>query len=332
MLQLFVGCDMSKHFFDVAYRDQTGNYIYLGQFINELEGFKELLKKLKSTSKIPRSNWFICFENTGSYSKALFKFLCEKSIPRREEVAAQISKSLGIKRGKNDKVDAKDICKYLYQRRDSIAPNVLDDKQISQLKKLLSYRDQLVKSKAALGVCLKDLNPNFEDEFVCELLDFNKPIIEDLKSSIKKVENKIAQIIASDQELKETHKLVTSVVGIGVLTSAYIIAYSDNFKAFTDPRKFACYAGIAPFENSSGLFKGKNKVSNMANKKIKSILSQCAMSAVLHDPQISVYYNRKKDQNKHFGIVMNNIKNKLVQRVFAVVKRKSPYVKLQAYT
>lgn len=331
MTQLFIGCDMSKHFFDVTYRDKAGHYIYLGQFINEAKGFKELVKQLKSVSKLPKSQWFVCFENTGSYSKALFKFFCEKSIPRREEIAAQISKSLGIKRGKNDKVDSKDICKYLYQRRDTIRPNVLDDSQISQLKKLLSYRDQLVKYKVGLSVGLKDINPNLEKDFVTELQGLNNPLIKKLKKSIKDVESKIAKLIASDEELNQTNKLVTSVVGIGHITSAYMIAYSDNFKAFFDPRKFACYAGIAPFENSSGLFKGKNKVSNIANKKIKSILSQCAMSAVLNDPQISAYYNRKKGQNKHYGIVMNAIKNKLVQRVFAVVKRKSPYLKLQAY-
>lgn len=322
---------MSKLFFDVSYRDTCGSYVYLGQFINEKKGFQECIKKLRSITKIPKVEWFICFENTGSYSKALFKFLCDKSIPRREEVASQISKSLGIKRGKTDKIDSLDICKYLYQRRDSIKANELDVSQISKLKKLLSYRDQLVKTKVALSVCLKDINPNLEKDFVTDLNTCNNEILRTLKHSIKEVDSKIAELLASDVELNESNKLVTSVVGIGNVTSAYLIAYSNNFKAFADARKFACYAGIAPFENSSGLFRGKNKVSHIANKKIKSILSQCALSAIQHDPQLSAYYNKKQEQNKEYGVIMNAVKNKLIQRIFAVVKRKTPYVKLQAY-
>lgn len=331
MTQLFIGSDMSKHFFDATYLDEKGNYIYLGQFENDSAGFKGFTKQLRSKTKIPTSQWFVCFENTGAYSKEFFKYLCDKGISRREEVASQISNSLGIKRGKTDKIDSKDICKYAFQRRDSIKPNKLDTKQISQLKKLLSYRDQLVKTKTSLSVCLKDINPTLEADFIIDLRNSNDSVIIKIRAQIKNVETQIANLIGSDDKLNESNKLVTSVVGIGKITSAYIIAYSDNFNSFTDSRKFACYSGVAPFENSSGLFKGQNKVSHVANKKIKSLLSQCSVSAIRFDPQIGAYFSKKTMENKKYGVIMNAVKNKLLHRIFAVVKRKSPYVKLQAY-
>ncbi|TAH17412.1 MAG: IS110 family transposase, partial [Cytophagales bacterium] len=33
-------------------------------------------------------------------------------------------------------------------------------------------------------------------------------------------------------------------------------------------QKFACYCGVVPFEHSSGKFRGKNRVSKMANLKL----------------------------------------------------------------
>lgn len=55
------------------------------------------------------------------------------------------------------------------------------------------------------------------------------------------------------------------------------------------------------------------------------------MTAIVYDPEISIYYKRKREEGKRAGIVLNAIKNKLIQRVFSVVNRKTPYVKLMNY-
>ncbi|MCI1646716.1 MAG: hypothetical protein LKI39_13800 [Bacteroides sp.] len=54
-----------------------------------------------------------------------------------------------------------------------------------------------------------------------------------------------------------------------------------------------------------------------------------ARNARIHDPEIKEYFERKTVQGKQFGIVMNAIKYKLVQRMFAVVKRGTPFVQLR---
>jgi len=328
--KFFVGCDMSKQFFDVAYRQENGAVKYLNQFKNSTSGYRALIKCLKSITDYPPSSWFICFENTGSYSKAFLKFLCEQEIPRREENALLITKSMGIRRGKNDSLDAKTICQYVFEKRDTITPNQLDTSDISKLKKLLSYRDLLVKSRTALKVSLKDINPNLDLEFVNDLTSTNTELILRLKEKINEIEKKIKDLLTSDS-IKKSYKLVSSVIGIGDITSAYFIAFTNNFQSFNDSRKFACYSGVAPFPNSSGLFKGKDKVSHLANKKIKSILSQCSTSAIRFDPQIKSYYIRKAEQGKAPGVIFNAVKNKLIHRVFAVIKRQTPYVKILTY-
>jgi len=55
------------------------------------------------------------------------------------------------------------------------------------------------------------------------------------------------------------------------------------------------------------------------------------MSALQWDQEIKVYYHRKIGENKNKFLVQNNVKNKLIQRVFAVVKRGTPYVELNQF-
>lgn len=122
-------------------------------------------------------------------------------------------------------------------------------------------------------------------------------------------------------------ELIQSIPGIGVQTSTYLIIATKGFKAFNNWRKFACYSGIAPFEYTSGSsIKGRTKVNHIADKKMKSLLQMCAMTTIKYDPQIREYYQRKRKEGKNAMLVLNNVRCKLVSRVFAVVQRESPYV------
>ena len=330
MYSFFVGCDMSKDFFDVAFYDGK-RPVYLGQYDNNIEGFEQAIDLLKEKTDLSASSWFVCFENTGVYSKALLEWLISQGIPCREENPLKISKSLGLRRGKNDKIDAQDICTYVYEKRDSIETSSLPKELIVKLKMLLSRRDLLVKQKVALEVSLKEQKVALAPDFYETLAKGNDQLIQTYKEGIAQINFMIEEVIGEDPHAKINHQLAQSVVGIGKVTSAFIIAFTQNYSSFTDPRKFACYSGIAPFSNQSGKRKGKTKVSPMANKRIKSLLSNGVIAAIQHDPQIKLYFQRKRAEGKEYGVVVNAIKNKLVQRVFSVINRQSPYVKLNAY-
>ncbi|NSW44629.1 MAG: IS110 family transposase, partial [Bacteroidales bacterium] len=94
-------------------------------------------------------------------------------------------------------------------------------------------------------------------------------------------------------------------------------------------RKFNCYVGIAPFEKKSGTsINGKSKVSNLANKKLKTLLYNGAYAAARYDTEIKTYYTIKISQGKEHNSVINAIACKLVARLFAVIKRQTPYVSI----
>lgn len=326
----FIGCDISKSVIDISYWSDK-RPIYLGQFENNEDGFLSALKLLRIRTDVTLDQWFVCFENTGSYSKPFFNWLAVNEIDCIEENPLKVSRSLGLRRAKNDKIDSEDLCRYAFEKRDTIKANKPLSPIITKLKKLLSRRNFLIKQQSAVKTSLKEQKGFMDLSLYLEMEEDNNLLLEEYSRQIKSVNSKIEEVLQSDKELSKTNDLVKSVTGIGPVTAAYLITTTNNFQSFKDARKFASYCGVAPFPNSSGKRIGRMKVSQMANKKVKALLSNCILSAMRYDPQLANYYARKKAEGKEPGIIFNAIKNKLIQRVFAVIKRQTPYVKLNTY-
>ncbi|MDR1886839.1 MAG: IS110 family transposase, partial [Prevotellaceae bacterium] len=47
--------------------------------------------------------------------------------------------------------------------------------------------------------------------------------------------------------------------------------------------------------------------------------------AVRYDANLKLYYERKRAEGKNDWVVINNVRNKIIHRIFAVVKNKQPY-------
>jgi len=244
----FIGIDVSKNVLDV--------FILSPQFHftidNNPTGFAKLLEvcfgKLKN-----REDIFFCFENTGRYSRLLSIFLSENSIPFSMVNAMEIKKSMGLKRGKSDKKDAKTIAVYAWKNRDQIQPTTLHSPEIGQLKQLLGLRDKLIKHRTAYKNAISDLQDCFMDGENDFIRSTQKRLIEQLNIEILNVENQIELIFQSMPKWNFNYHLIQTIRGIGPVLAKYIMIYTENFTLFNDPRKFACFAGIAPFEYSSGI-------------------------------------------------------------------------------
>jgi transposase len=239
-----------------------------------------------------------------------------------------IKRSLGLVRGKNDKVDARRIASYAHTQKSKIKLHTIPAQNLIQIKQLLAYRDQLVRIQTGL----KNSQKSHQQYHQVTGLDF---VIHDIQQQIQQLtdrtnqlESQILQMIKADPQLKKNYELSTSVVGIGPIIAAFMQVTTDNFTSFANGRKYACFAGIAPFEESSGKYRGKAHVSHLANKKTKSLFSNGANSARNWDPEMKKYYERKEKEEKAHNVIMTVISCKLVYRVFAVVNRQSPYVRL----
>ena len=155
----------------------------------------------------------------------------------------------------------------------------------------------------------------------------HKTAIEGIKKSIVQIEALIRKIIVEDKAIFTNYKLIITVPGIGHLTAVYIICCTNNFAGNISGKQLASYAGVVPFEYSSGIsIKGKNRVHKMANKDLKKLLHLCALTAIKYYPEFKQYFDRKKAEGKNGMLVLNAIRNKLVLRVVAVVNKQEAYV------
>lgn len=321
--RIYIGIDVSKATLDVFIHRFNLHFIVE----NNAPGFAILLETIILKTGCKKRFLYFCFENTGKYSRGLSIFLESKRIPFAMEPALQIKKSLGITRGKNDKIDARRIAHYAYEKRERLTPTVLPGPKIDKIRSLLSLREKLLKHRTAYKNGISDLQDCYEAGEFDLIKKVQMRQINNLDGEIKTIEEKIAAIIELDENLSRNYQLILSVKGIGKIVGQYMVAYTANFTSFSNARSFACYAGIAPFAYSSGTVKSPGRVHPFANKKIKALLYLAAMSAIQPSGEYKQYYERRINElGKSKMSTLNIIRNKIVYRAFAVVKRQTPYL------
>lgn len=317
-----LGIDVSKKTLDCYLHVQQQG---LPPVSNDIKGFKciyrWLLKALKSTDEL-----IVVMEYTGIYTYGIERYLEQQNIKFVKRPALDIKRSLGMVRGKSDRADAKFISKYGWLRKEDLRPMTPSTDNQFELQQLMSHRDKLVVDRASYQSKLKELSLQMGTKMNAKITASMSYVMDVLKQEIKEAEKEIEALIKRDEVLQTNYNLMCSVVGIGFATAVHILITTENFTRFTDVRKFICYCGVAPFEHSSGTsIKGRTRVSHLANKKIKSLLTMAATSAIQHDPELKIKYQQKVQQGKNKMSVINLIRAKLLQRVFAVVRNQKPY-------
>ncbi len=320
-----VGIDISKIKLDVNLLNSKtleSEHFVIDNNPKSIKNFIKLLVK----QKIELKDVLFCCENTGVYTNHLSFTLLGLELDLWIVPAIEIKRSKGISRGKNDKTDAKDISFYSIRNIDKLRLFQLAEIDIQKLKMLYTEREKVIKSLLLLETT-KENSEFVNKEVFKEVSSINQSLISTIKKSINKIEKRIKEIIKSNQVLNKQYTLIKSVPGIGEQTSLYFIITTKGFSAFKNWRQFACYSGVAPFEYRSGSsVRGRTKVNHLADKKMKSLLQMCAMTTLKYDPQLKKYYIKKKGEGKNSMLVLNNIRCKLISRVFAVVNRETPYI------
>lgn len=326
MKKLIVGIDVSKDTLDYSVLESTSVQVNdRGVLSNDRKTIEKWLKAYDNATVS------FTLEHTGHYGMLLMKILSEKEFTFYVINPLELKKSLGIQRGKSDAVDAYRIAEYSITNKHKIKPFEIPANNLTKLKALITARERYVKMSVQVQNSLKANKILHKTVDISMLIKEENKQLTSLKKSIITIEKQITDIINDDKNLKNTYDKITRVIGVGPVIAAKCIAETNNFLKFTNPRKFSCYCGLAPFPYQSGSsIKGRTKTHFLRNKTLKAILIKGAISAVQHDPQLKTYYNRKIKEGKHHMSVINAVANKLVLRIFAVAKRKEPFIKLAA--
>jgi transposase len=323
----YIGIDVSKSTLDFAVC-VDGKIIAQYQSENNKKAIVQVVKQLRRLNDFGMTSSVFCMEFTGIYNNHLLDYLLSCKSAIWMESAIQIKQSQGMIRGKNDAIDAIRIAQYAFTFRNKAKLWTAPREALKTLRAMISMRDRLVNSIKELSVPVKE-NADFVSK---EIRAFETKIIKNtvsqLQHSVEKIDRQIEELINNDSHLKEMYKLLTSITGVGPIVAINLIVATEEFKKFDQPQKFACYSGVVPFANRSGTsVKGRWKVSHLANKKIKTLLHLAAMAALNAKGELKEYYLRKVAEGKNKMSVINAIRNKIIHRIFAIIKRQTPYEK-----
>jgi transposase len=322
-----IGVDVSKSKLDVHCHGQLKQLM----ISNDASGHKNFLKWIKKEVTKELATVLVVMEFTGIYTYNLEKFLFSSQVDYVKRPALDIIRSAGMKRGKTDKADARMISQYGWFRKNELTAMKPVSGNQQQLQQLMSHRDKLVADKASYEVRINELKGQLAGDLNKKILNSTEKIIEVLEIEIKAMNKMIEALVKADESFHTNYTLQKSVTGIGFVTAIHVMITTENFTRFTDPRKFACYCGVAPFEHQSGSsIRGKTRVSHLANKKLKSLFTTAAFAAIQHDKELKAKYEQKLKEGKSKMCALNIIRFKLIERIFAVIKRQSPYILSQA--
>lgn len=328
--KFYLGMDVSKLWFDVSLLvviNHQKQPIISIRFDNNIEGMKTFKLWLKSNGVTYDEKTLVVIENTGVYHRLIWSFCSKHNLNLHIGNAAHIKWSLGITRGKNDVIDSQRLCMYCYKQSDELQTMPALNPIFIQLKDLMTSRTRLIVQLHSTKNYVKEIKSTNNLYLLNTLEKAHKAAIDGIKKSITQIEAAIRKIIQDDEKIKANYELITSIPSIGEITAVYIICCTNNFATKISGKQLASYAGVVPFEHSSGSsIKGKSRVHKMANKELKRMLHMCALTSIKYTPEFKDYFDRKKAEGKNGMLVLNAIKNKLVLRIAAVVNNQKPYV------
>ena len=322
--ELYFGVDVSKKTLDLAYYDgETIDWKNAHiQVSNDDAGFKKIGFWVAKVGK-DFDTFLFCMEYTGLYNQNFRLWLESKEYiygmvePRKmhrfEPDLDDDQRSLD--RIKTDELDAFRIAIYCEQNHKKILrnPSKLPSPVYFKLKRLLAERKQNTKQSTLYKQQLHDICAYDTDLSV----ERKKLLLKNMKENQKAIDKEIDSYMNEDASISKNYDLLTSIPGIGRIIALETIVLTENFTAISNPRKYACYIGIT-------------SVSKKGFSEAKADLSIAVLSAIKNNPSIRDYWIRKRKE-KCGGIVLNAVKFKLVLRMFAVIKRGTPYVETDAY-
>ncbi len=325
----FIGIDVSKLQLDLSLIITEQECSYLGKCKNEVPSIEAYLKKLIKSKKLVHSETLICAEYTGIYSKPLEVATSKLGLPLWMENPRTIKLSAGFTRGKSDPVDSSRIADYSKRFSDRVRLHQLKSANHVELETLSHARESLIQVQNQLATQIKEAE-KFDPKKAEVLEQSFRTILESTKQKLKEVNKQINLKIKENEEVNKSIELITSIQGIGRETALAMVLVTRNFTIFENAGQMACFAGVAPFVHESGTsVKGKTRISPFARKDLKKLLHMAALCAMRYNEDLKAYFIRKIKEGKNKMSVINALRNKLVERIFAVIKRGTPY--LQEY-
>lgn len=323
----YIGIDLHRNCFTVCLRLENGRN-YLSEW--KLEDLRKFTAKLRPTDQV-------AVEVTGN--TRLFHEAVAPHVERVVAVNPSQFKVITHSVKKTDPHDARNLALYLAK---DLLPEVrMKDKTQAQIASLTQTRDTMVKLRTALknkvnNICsAQGVNLNKESlgsekglkavlEMKFDLLVKRElQIIVDQIRSLNKSIAELEETIGQEGQKLEGHKNLTSIKGIGGLSSGILLSVIGDIDDFAGEGKLAAYFGIVPRVSNSNQTERSGRITKRGSKLGRTTLIQCALIAQRYSPYLKNYYEKIKGRRgtgkaivalarKFLGIIYRTLKNNWV--------------------
>ena len=329
MKKIYVGIDISKEKLNLCYREGL-EIVLEEECTNDVKAIKKGFKAALKTLGAAVDEVLVCAEYTGRYIYPLTVACQELDIFLWMDDPTRIKNSMGITRGKNDKIDAARIAEYAYRYSDKAVRYTIAEDAMVSMKNLLADREFLLTDKKRYQSQITDQKKYMAPGDFKHKNSRWKKVIKAIDDQIKAIDAEIEGIIAADPVLTRQKELLTSIDGIGDRIAINMIAITGGFTRFENARHFCSFAGLTPYKYDSGTsVRSKAKISKRANQTMKALLHMSAVNVAtrMKEGEYKDYYERKLKEGKHVMCIMNVLRAKLVHRMFSVIRRDEMYTR-----
>ena len=195
----FFGIDVSKNTLDISVVNNEGKVIYYQRTGNSSKEIKAVFFDFMKRNKTNYEESLFCMEYTGIYTLTLIKYLQKQNAKIWMESGSQIKKSLGMARGKNDKIDSRRIAMYSFTNRHKIKLWQAPREIIDQLSTLLTQRSRFIKAKKQLTVPVEEQGQFLDKQMVKLIKENNSKPVAALLKSTEAIEKQLLELIKKDK-------------------------------------------------------------------------------------------------------------------------------------
>jgi transposase len=312
MSTAILGIDIAKDTFQVTLLQAEQSR--RAEFPNEPKGFAQLARWL-AKRKVEQVH--ACLEATGRYGEALAEHLHQAghtvSVVNPARIKAYAQSRLA--RNKTDKLDGDviaDFCRT--QQPPAWTPPAPEIRELQALLHQLQALEQMHQQEAnrlAAGVLSAVVRETIEAHLA--FLDTQK----------QKLAQQIHEHIQGQPSLKEQFELLRSIKGIGDHTAYCLVA--KDLRRYDDARAAVADAGLNPRVVTSGLFKGRTRMSKIGDANLRKALYFPAIVAWQHNPVVKPFCERLAKRGLCKMALIGAAMRKLLCLAYGVLKSGQPF-------
>jgi transposase len=320
-----VGVDIAAETFDATlYTTLSQSYSKARHFDNSLEGFEAFGAWLKREGVEPDQT-IICMEATGVYAEAFCYWLIAQGHRVAVEAPHKVKRAFHPLGAKSDPVDSRQIAEYAYRFFDQLTFWQAPEALLEQIKTLLSTREQLTAQSTASQNALQALQRKVVRTYLAE--ETMRSTLVHVKEQIRKIDEAIKNLIKNHPTVNAGVMLLLTIPGVGWLLAAHWAILSQGFQKVLEARPVAAHLGICPLERTSGTsVKFRALSRHIGPPTMRKLVHLAARTLRVHHQDFKAYFLRKVEGGKPKTLVLNNIANRLLRIMSAVVRTQTPYI------